>query len=269
MAKNKYFGISAHAGMHPKFPVNRFLKQFPDDLNHAAITILSGSFGWSSKLIRQFASQYPNGLIEVYLGNGCARRSRPEKGDFAPEYSVKAYDQALISKDKSLIRKIERRLGKIYSNIFDLAPTCRHVLCPELEDNMSDEAAIAICKIIGRLRPDLELVRNPCTRGHGTVPRTYYELHGIHYNGAPGIILNMDGISLDAKDGSRFFQRASESTVKRMLDTSNALATFIWSARQQGYPNLSNWSQKPPKKSRTFEVSDQEITMIKQLLKGR
>lgn len=269
MAK-QFFGVSAHAGMHAKFPWRKFMRQFPDDLKLGCITILSGSFGWTTALISAFAGRFAeNGLVEVYLSNGCARRSRSEKGDFAGNYSIKRFDEALIDREAHLVAMVHKRLDKIQSAIFDFCPACVQVICPELEDNMSDEGFQALCKIIKEHRPGTILARNPCKGGRDIKGAKFYERHGMVSNGQRGQVINMDGWSLDAKDGATFFQQASEASVKRMLDNSEAYASFIWSARQQGYPNLHDWSQKPPKRKRTFEVSDQEISMVRRLLSGR
>lgn len=269
MAK-QFFGISAYAGMHKNFPAKRFMDQFPDNAKTGCIAILSGSFGWSTKLIRLFVDRFPAGLIEVHMGNGAGRRRySQEVGEFAKKYSVDAYNVALEKGDKAIPTLVEARLLKIKTLIFDMAPTCKWVLSPELEDNLTDKAFSALVKIIKSFMPDITLARSPCSKGKALDGAKFYERHGINYYGKPGEILNMDGVSLNARDGSKFFQQASYETVKRMLDSSQATANFIWSARQQGYPNLSGWGKTPPKRSRTFEVTDQEIALMRRLLNGR
>jgi hypothetical protein len=266
----KYFGISAYAGMHPEFPVTRFMQQFPDDMKHGCIAILSGSFGWNTRIVRAFNKRFPKGLVEVHMGNGAGRRRNShEQGEFAMYYTISSYNRALEAEDKALKKMVHQRLDKIQEKIFNLVPACKWVLSPELEDNMTDDAFGVLVGWIKSYAPDLILARSPCTGGKSLKGAKYYEKHNVVQNGQPGQILNMDGTSLDARDGSKFFQRASESSVMRMLDSSSALATMIWSARQQGYPNLSGWDKTPPKRSRTFEVSDQEISMMQRLLGGR
>lgn len=268
----RYTGISAYASMHPEFPVGRFLRQFPDDIKYPAISVLSGSFGWDSQIIERFVKKFADRphLIEIFLANGCARRrGQKEAGSLASEYSIAAFNRALTNGEKRLREKVARRITKIQKHIFSYGnPNTRFVLALELEDNMSDAAAENFVGLVRKLVPTIPVLRNPLKSSASQGSADYFERHAGGWSSLKrGMFYNMDGLSVDYDDGENFFQPFSFKIARDLMRGSRATATFIWSARQQGYPiGFEGWENVPAKRSRTFVVTDRAIEGARWLL---
>jgi len=267
----RFNGISGFAAPNTRFPTSRFLQQYPPDVINPAIAVLPGTFGWSHKTLKAFCDRFADRphLVEVHISNGPGRRNKMYKGDFAREFSVSEFNRALVSNSPRIVRRINQRCKRVKRWLARCTnEQTKIVICPELEDNLLNEAWTNLAKQISKTLP-YRMVRNPVSGGKGGF---YTEEHGkTALARTRRMLANLDGCSIDFKDGEVY--KATSIGVKAATNWYKSqrlgFARFLWSANQQGL-NGAGWGAAgaPPPKERDFVVTDEAMVGMRKILEG-
>lgn len=228
--------------MNKNFPMNRFLMQYPTNIDKAFLPVLYGVFGKNWKGIKRFIKKYEDipHLIEFHL---CFRNPDPKMGEYA--------------------RKIEKKMNKIGK------ANTKVIICPILEDQLGDKAWKHWAQQV-RENCDYHLVRSTLVGSKGG---KFQEKHGRRPNFTRPPrrrIANPDGISIDFEDGETYFNQMSHAQAKSYgVKYSGSYAVAFWSANQQGLGDSTGWGGggAPPPKDREFIVTDEAIQKMPELIR--
>ena len=265
-----FIGMSGFAACHPNFPSARFFQQYPKHFKKPGIAILSGTFGWATRTLLLYEGLFPGRIaIEVHISNGRGRRRIMHRGDFARGYDVRRFNQALESKERRLMRAIDRRIERILDTFpILLERRVSDFWCPELEDNLSDEAFHNFAERVARYRPRKRIVRNPCHGGDKWAGLK--EWHGNCYANVAGI-MNLDGTSIELPGTSFYFNcislKRAENYIKRYRKKARMVS--LWHHEQQGYYNVHGWGNPTPPRQRRFTVCTAALSAFPVLMKAR
>lgn len=237
-----YKGVSGFAVMNKRFPFERFMQQYPKDIEKPFLPVLYGVFGKRWKNIKHFCAMYQDRphLLEFHL---CFRTPDPKVVKYAAKISKKM-----------------RKIGNANTRV---------LICPVLEDQMSNVAWRRLATKV-ELATHYPLVRCPIAspdRGG-----EYLERHGrdpAFTRPQDQCIANPDGVSIDLRDGETYFNQMSIDDARTYMQRQNGVhAIALWLANQQGLGSGTGWGGvgAPPPKKRNFIVTDQAIKHIKELL---
>lgn len=272
MKREPFKGMCGYAITVPGFPVKKFLKQYPKKIKKPALAIFPGTFGWRMKGVQLYLDMHADRkhLLTCYVSNGAGRR-RPHghPTDLLPDLNRYEWQKALLAGDKAVVTAVKAHVLKLKEKLEPLFnENTVFMLCPELEDNLSDEAWKKLAKII-RSVWKVPLFRNPCTGGRAGGKK--YEVHGLQPNLGPKNIGNTDGISIHFPgDGEDYVEDAgAERTAAWMAGNTGAFALLLWSATQQGNKKMSSYTATPvPPLERSYEVTDIALHGFQGLLGG-
>lgn len=247
-----YLGPSGYAIMNSKFPVRKFLQQYPDSLNKLFLPILYPFFGKNWDAVTRFLVKFKDKkkLLEFHL---CFRNPDPNMVKYA----------------KNIVYEMERLQ---YSKT-------KIIVCPILEDNISDAewkwwAAKVRCVVPYRIvRSSLKF---SATGGK------YEEKHGkypIFRKPFRCCIANPDGVTVDFDDGERYLHNRSDRD-RYIMDIEGAkkyirrakeqhlFAAAVWSANQQRLGQQADWGNKPPVNGPDVEyiVTDKAVKGMQEIL---
>ncbi len=268
-----YLGMSGFACTLKKFPTKRFLKQYPPNLRKAAIAIMPGSFGWNAKTITQFQEMgFKRIMVEIHIADGPGRRRGNWSSDLYPYGSVKDWNNDLVSKNPKVLKAVQKHMEKLLDWLPDCPTETKRelVICPELEDNLSDEAWTVLANTVRQAIPKkfAKILRNPCTGGRGG-KWDLYERHGAFPISGNNVILNSDGMSVDVSDDSSYDNCLSVSSArKKIIEAAKyAHSVMIWHHDQQGWHNVKDWNISIPALERDCWVTDGCIETFKSIFK--
>lgn len=244
-----YKGIAAFAAMGKNFPVRRVLNAYPKNIEMPATAILYGLFGDSWKFPRAFCKKFADRphLIQWHL---CFR------------------NPPTLKELRKRTRAITQRMQKLGNE------NTRIVICPVLEDSCTDKKFKRIVEVVKQAAkstyPELEIVRNPYNGGEIVGPYDYEEHHG----GNPRYrkvmrsrIYNPDGLSVDFKDGDKYFNRMDIDDFEDIINDDMFL-WLIWYAPLQGFKDCSGWGDSPPISKRKYLLSRKAAKGMKAILDG-
>ena len=236
-----YTGIAAFAAMNKKFPTKKVLKSYPKDIKKPGTAILFGFFGKEWKFPTAFCKKFADRphCIEWHL---CFRN--PIAG---------------LQKKAKLITRKMAEIGN---------ENTKFIICPVLEDACTDAKFEKIANQIRKVT-DAEIVRNPCMGGKIVGPYDYEEHHGGHptYKKAmKSRIYNPDGMSVDFKDGDKYFNRMSVDHFESIINN-QMFMWLIWYAPLQGFKNSKSFADKPPMHKRKYLLSRKASKGMKSILK--
>lgn len=269
----RYQGISAYAGLHKRFPAARFMEQYPAGIRAPGIAFVCGCFGWNWELMELFCKRFMDvpHCVEFHISNGASRRSgRLGPGAYAEGVSVSKFNKAWEAGGNPALKKqLNNFLGRIKQALGKFGnENTKVIVCPELEDNMTDKAfngmVQALCE--SGLGLWFSLARSPCTGGSGALVK-YREIHGRGASLSVTEIANLDGVSVDFGDGEKYFDQISIADAIRWMKECKGVLTLLWSATQQGVGGESNFSNWPPHKKRVFKVTDKAILGMRSILR--
>lgn len=259
-----FCGISAYACMHQDFPTKAFLRQFPEGMKNPCVSVLCGTFGRNRRTLDAFLSKFVGRrtLIQFHISNGPSRRSgRLGKGSFAAGLSVSEFNRVWeAGGNRKLLRQLDRFIDRILP-----FPASMVLVCPELEDNMTDLAWQQFAQAV-RDRCSLKIVRNPCMGGRSLDGADFKEVHGLR-PAAKKELANLDGVSINFGDGEKqYLEWCSPAEAGRWLQRCAGKAAFLWSANQQGLG--TGKKPPPPHKEREFVVTEKAISGMRAILEG-
>jgi len=239
-----YKGVSGFAIMNKNFPIKRFLKQYPNDLDKPFLPILFNFFGRNWNGIDQFLEEFGDRphLLEFHL---CFRNPDPDMADHA----------------RRIVRQMEKRQNDNTTVLIDpiLEDVCRNT------DEWKQWARNV------RKQVPYKLVR--CSLKSRAAGGAYQEYHGNNprFTRQPKrCIANPDGLSINFNDNENYHNTMSVSQAKTYLQTyKNVYAIALWSANQQGLGKQQGWSStNPAPEHRNYIVTDEAINGMRQLLKS-
>lgn len=267
-----YLGPSSYAAMSPKFPTRKFLRCYPPRIKYPAMSVIYGSFGYSTKTIEAFIAKFSDRikLLEVHISNECSRRSGRDGKQIASQYTVSAYRNALKERGTKDARYVRRQVKQRVIEVLDL-------LCPVidtdtilwlssgLETNVSGIALNHLHRCIGTVFNG-KIVFCPMSSTDGYYRADYKECHSA--TGGRGELWNTDGTHLNVGDGFKANPDVRPDTVyknfSKVLGTT--LAFFPWNAAAQGFTSWGGSSGSLPYEDRTFVYTDLAITETRKLL---
>lgn len=236
----RYKGVSGFALLNREFPVGRFLQQFPDQRRNCTAVLLGSYFGKRWRNVQTVIDAWDKPfMIEFHFG-------------FREGPSFES-----VKRDIEQIQKL------------DWPGHAEILYSPVLEDAISDQEWKRYRKLIVRREPGAKkhLVRS-VYRG-GDKGGRYEERHGFggNWKRRPSrTIWNMDGLSVDCKDGDTYFNQAGMDVTTKLYRTyANKKARIIWHASQQGLANTNQW-YKPPVAERDYFVTNEQIRFSRALL---
>lgn len=234
-----YTGIACFAGMNKNFPIKKVLRAYPKTIETPATAILHGYFGNSWEFPNSFCDKFSDRphCIEWHLCFRNAVNTIPNKA-----------------------RKIMNRMDKIGNSNTEL------VFCPVLEDACSNEEFKMWAKKVKNIT-GCRIVRNPYSGGHRW--GFYEEHHGTNpsWRKKPGRqIYNPDGLSVDFKDGDKYFNRCSIEYFQNIV-SDEMFMWLIWYAPLQGFKDCRGWTDKPPVSERQYLISRKAVKGMKNILK--
>lgn len=233
-----YLGISAYGILSEDWPVKKFLSCYPNSAERPAVAALWGSFGTSTKGLVEFTRKFSDRahLIEIHISNECARRSHRSGRQILPRLSTKVYQAAI--ENGTAKKAVQRRVKKIIETLDPVVNENTHLwLSTGLEHNLDAAAAKKLYRWVTQAAPVAEkIVDNPMT---GVNTGLFSETHGRK---AMGDVWNLDGVSINFKDGEDFFDRMYPQTVVAIGEMSQHKAIFLWSASQQGLRGIDGWN---------------------------
>lgn len=223
-----YKGIAAFACMNNKFPIRRVLSAYPRDIEKPATAILYEFFGDNWKFPTRFCKKFSDRphLIQWHL---CFR-------------------------NPVTLKEFKKRTKEITSKMQEIGnDNTKIIICPVLEDACSDKRFARIVQVVKQAAkttyPDLEIVRNPYSGGKVVGPYDYEEHHGRNPSykkkSPQSRIYNPDGLSVDFKDGERYFNKMSVQEFEAVVSNEFFL-WLIWTASSQGLGDATGWESKPP-----------------------
>lgn len=273
-----FHGMDCYAGFHSKFPVKRFLRQYPEGLKRPGISLLFGTFGKNTQILEDYVTRFgaERHLIYIYFSNECSRRMGWKlRYEFLPTLSCKDYTFNL---EKRLIDRQVRHHAQQIIRMLEpfIQPTTTLVVATGLESSMTDKAHMILANLIREefnalcqiKRCRLLLSRNPSAPI--VTNRAGAELIEIHGRFPNGDVFNMDGWSIKFGDHPDFFQATALNEAKGHFRNANLFgkfAVFGWSATQQGVYGLRNFGVKVPHRKRHFVVTDAAIPEAQTLLR--
>lgn len=237
-----YTGISAFAALNNRFPIKQVLNSYPKRIKSPGTAILVDLFGDNWKFPTQFCQRFSDRphCIEYHL---CFRNPPSPR--------------ELRNRAKLVTQKMEQ-IGNENTKV---------IICPVLEDACKDDHFAKIVEQIKKVT-DFEIVRNPCMGGNIVRPYNYEERHGDRPRFSKKIqkvIYNPDGISVDFKDGDRYFNRFSIESFEKLIDP-NMFMWLIWYAPLQGFKDCKDFNDKPPIDKRDFILTSKASSGMKNLL---
>jgi len=236
-----YKGISCFAAMNPRFPVERVLDTYPENIKKPGTAVLDSFFGRKWKFTRRYLKQFSDRphLIEWYL---CFRNPK----------------ESIVKRAGVITRQMEK-----FGN-----EKTRVLICPILEDVCSDKEFRYWAKKIRKKTP-YPIVR--CSLRKGARGGYYEEKHGKtpQYIKTPRRrIYNPDGCSVDFRDGDTYFNKISVRKFKEIV-SQDLYLWLIWTARLQGLADQKGWADTaPPVADRRFWISNKEVEGYRRILKN-
>lgn len=248
-----YTGPSGFAIMNNRFPVKRFLSQYPAGHKRPFLPVLYDFFGRSWKGVEAWLEEfwYQQKLLEFHL---CFRNPDPNMARSA--------------------RQIVRKLADIN------CPKTKLLICPILEDVADNKEWQQWAKKVRQAAPGIPLVRSSLsTKISGG---RFEERHGEYprYTNKPAkrTIANPDGCTTDFGDNEKYLYGRqdrhqfimSPSDARRYIQRakkSGRYAAAIWSAYQQGLQHTADWSSGLPVNQREFVVTDEAQEGMRQVLR--
>lgn len=224
--------------MNPNFPLDRYFDQFPKDITRPYLPAMYPFFGkrWDGidEFIERFWSKYH--LLQFYLGF-----KRPSRNS------------------EQYMREICAHLSQV------VAPRTQVIICPVLEDEMSNEAWRAEAKKIRKISP-FPLVRNSLIQN--TRGGKYEERHGKQpkWNKRKNRIYNPDGVSVNFRDGEDYRYKMSRRRWRTVVKTYKPYSAAIWTASAQGLQGVDHSSQAPPVNERDYIITDKAIIGMRRML---
>lgn len=232
------------------------LAQFLVDtqLTQPAFSVLvDGTFGidinFLATTIRRFKDSRQQPHVVFYIFNGPSQRDFAKTQINAPfvKTAPPEFNRLILVGDQGVKNEVKRLVGNIKSTIALINSMGGNVLiCPQLEDNLNDEAFNALTAMI---REELhnysyEIVRNPCSGGN-QIPYSVRREEHIHTPANIHLIPNGGVVSNDGKDywfsnqsgtdyKGRGYPLEQWQTLKHHSSAQNAWFV-LWSARYQGY----------------------------------
>jgi len=232
-------GVSTFPAMAgSRFPMERVLATYPKDIRKPAIAVLYGFFGRDWSNIWLFTDRFKDRkhLIEMHLCFRC------DPGNLVRRARV-----------------VTKRLQRIAN------ANTRIVICPVLEDEMTDNAYLRLSQSIKKVTP-YRLVR--CGLGDRYRGGKYEEHHGERprWEKRKALrIYNPDGTSVNVDD-DRYFNQLSMERFKANAAQAG-FAWFIWLAELQGFRDCRGWTDTPPVLERKFTLSNEAQLNVRDLLR--
>jgi len=234
-----YKGIAAFAALNPKFPTKRVLKAYPKDIERPATSILLDLFGDDWTFVQEFCEKFADRphLIQFHL---CFRN--PVRG---------------LPRKARQVQKAIQVLGNQHTQL---------IICPVLEDACTNKQWKRIAKAVRKAtNNEVPIVRNPHSNQDNVQKADLHEAHGRNPKFKKPTkfqIYNPDGLSVDMKDGDKYFNRCSIKEFKKYKSNS-MFAWFVWYAPLQGFRNAKDWTDKPPIESRKYKISRKAVRTIR------
>lgn len=263
LSAQKYAGVSAYAGMSPRFDSVTFLKCF-EMVNNPAIALVWGTFGECTNLIRDFCDlshRIPH-LLEIHLSNEVGRRNgRLYEGELCSGLGCADYSLAIRRGNHHTVAAIERRLSLIretcakYCNV-----NTRVVISTGLEDQLEAASVLALMDIIRKVWARVEIVRSPVNNGGANPWLLPYPIE-VHTRsaGVNHAFFNFDGTSIPESINST-------EALKTMRNHRSSVCRFLWSAPMQGIYSTTLLS--PPPRKRKFTVDPMTVRLFNRILRG-
>ena len=247
----QYRGVSSFAITNKFFPYKRHLRQFHEDTEYPIIPVLPGTFGWATIGLKTWNEKFKDRsrIIEIHFSNGAGRRNKKlQRYELWHPYSVDELNQKLRvnnSKVKHELIEWTHQINAFLSTVIaENEEMLKILVCPELEDNMTDiawERAKSIIK--NNINYKVRFVRNKlqCCGTGGK----FSEAHGQSFYYDDRFIYNLDGLSVDFTGKENFHNKISVEKFKTWVKKRNkSYGVISWSATQQGLAGR----QLPPRK---------------------
>lgn len=263
LSQFQYIGVSAYAGMHPRFDWQVFIDAFRS-IQNPCIAVVWGTFGNCPDLIHEFCARFQSRphLLEIHISNEVGRRNgRLYEGELCPSLNPREYSLALTRRARPTLQALEKRISHIREFCAKYCTVnTRIILSTGLEDNVSNAAALVIMDTIAKVWQRVEVVRSPADNG-GSDPYSFPYAIETHSRAArPGsAVFNFDGHSVPEA-----VLPADAGRIMRKHKT--AVARFLWSAPQQGL--YTNTILAPPPRRRKFSVLPSTIETFNKILRS-
>lgn len=248
-----YEGGAVLAAMNDRFPCDAFISSVRS-AKYPAMAVLWKTFGDDMSCVSKFTDAFKDRphLLEIHFSNETCRRSKCEKEELFPSWSVREMNAALERDDKALGDAVNSRMLDIYAAAESVRkPTTRLVVSTGLEDNYTNRAFDRMFQWVSSVWLD-EVVRSPVNYGETYKGRAdLMEKHSPNPNFAhQNCIASEDGL----------YNRSTLSTRMYFQDNSHCLATLWWRPAHQG--RADGVALTPPK-TRKFIFSEQDVNDLR------
>jgi len=267
LIKKPYFGISAFAAFHPKFPCDRWVTMMKN-VNMPAMSVLWGTFGSDRSCVRRVLALWveKDHLLEIHLTNEAGRRNhRLKKGELFRNDSVREYNTRLCIMAKSTKKRIKRRLNKILIFVNQSkSERTTLVLSLGLESQFSMCALVALRNTVREIWPyalawnPVGLAANPYTEAVLT------ELHGVRPPLFRKCIANLDGVSIDTSGTDPYRPRVSPRDFREYLHRyCHCKVVLGWTNRGQGIVGDGRFRNP---RSREYLITHRDVAILGRIL---
>lgn len=249
VAVNHYEGGAVLAAMNDRFPCDAFISAV-SSAKHPAMAVLWKTFGDDLSCMKKFTETFKDRphLLEIHLSNETCRRSKCEKEELFPSWSVSQMNAALERDDKALGDAVNSRMLDIYAAAMALKnPNSKIIVSTGLEDNYTNRAFDRMYQWVAEVWAG-EIVRSPVDYGETYKGKAdVIEQHSPHpYFANQRCIASEDGLyDRDTLDTDGYFQ-----------DNNSCLAVLWWRDDHQG--RAKGQALTPPK-TRKFTFSDHDV----------
>lgn len=271
--KNIALGLSAYGICSPTFPVKRFMRCFPENIEYPAIAILYGTFGYSKKGIKAFCAAFADRkhLIECHISNECSRRTGRQGNQILPNLNVAGYQNWLEHQLPVLRRKpIKERVDEVLAFLKPVTNSNTIItLSPGLESDLHGQALDILNSMVLKMSQK-KIVYSANGSADGLHGANFLESHSI-YPSPTCAYWNNDGTSIAFHDGEDFAPCVQMNTYLESFrkNWSTKKAVFIWDASSQGLDG-SSLTNPIGYTGRDFKVTDNAIlgkyTMLRSMM---
>lgn len=257
-AQAQYTGVSAFAGLNPRFPCREYLQILNQSPAPAMAVLWDSSFGTDLACVTRFLHEnaHKDHLIQIHLANNVCWRNRTcEAGDFWSGLDSKMVNYLLENQSQLFLQSIADRLGAIreYMAAHGTART-QTVLSLGLEDNFSPRAYEIISNFVRERWPWI-LVRNPEGSHRDLGVALFREEHGARARcRGRTAIASEDGSTQSASQSRRWLTRNTHCFVR-----------FLWRPAHQGRQRSGRF--KSGRFNREFEISKKDVEQLGRLLR--
>jgi hypothetical protein len=207
------------------------------------LSVLWNTFGNNTACLAKYLSTKSVSSLEIHLINEvCVRHNSCGSYEFLSGLTASQYNSLLISKDSSLVTKLQNYISKPSAFITSaLSSSTQCYINPGLESNLTNKAAKNLIEIVKPYFPQCKIVWNPVwspgkkiTPIEGTVLEQHYR--GLSYTMPSPCIFNLDGEDISYPSRPAILpQNISSSDLKVIAQNfKNCDLNFFWIAEYNG-----------------------------------